>query len=239
MSQERDVTRRPGPGARHALSVFIALVGMSFLGYPVLLNALYDREVAIMRQRFDESATRWREKAGDAVFWFMRSENERLFQTGQAGLIDAFSYETTAIDLMRYGIEDGLIGFVAVPSAGIDLPVYLGANVENMRKGAAHLTQTSYPVGGEDTNTVIAAHRGGTRAMFRDIHHIALGDDLVVTTAWGTLRYEVVEIQIIAPDEIDRVKIQAGRDLVTLISCNPLGGNHQRYVVYGERISDG
>ena len=225
-----------GPPARHALAVFIALVGMSFLGYPALQNALYDQEVAAMRARFDESCD-WRRNAErDELFLFMRAENQRLHRTGQSGLVDAFSYETPAIDLIRYGIEDGLIGFVAVPSAGIDLPVFLGANTDNMRRGATHLTQTSYPIGGDSTNTVIAAHRGGTRAMFRNIHDIALGDDIVVTTAWGTLRYEAVEIEIIAPDDIDRVKIRAGRDLITLITCNPLGANHQRYVVVAERV---
>jgi len=226
--------RRRRPRARHALAVFIALVGMSFLGYPALQNALYDQQVAGMRERFESRDRRGIER--DELFLFMRAENQRLHRTGQSGLVDAFSYETPAIDLAGYGIEDGLIGFVAVPSAGIDLPVFLGANTENMRRGATHLTQTSYPIGGDSTNTVIAAHRGGTRAMFRNIHDIALGDDILVTTAWGTLHYEAVEIEIITPDDIDRVKIRAGRDLITLITCNPLGGNHQRYVVVAERV---
>jgi len=228
---------RQRSGVRLTLAVFIALAGMSFLGYPALQDALYDQQVAGMRERFNESRDRLSTER-DELFMFLRAENQRLHRTGQSGLVDAFSYETTAIDLAKYGIDDGLIGFVAVPAAGIDLPVFLGANTENMRKGATHLTQTSYPIGGDSTNTVIAAHRGGTRAMFRNIGDIALGDDILVTTAWGTLRYEVVEIEIIAPDDIDRVKIRAGRDLITLISCNPLGGNHQRYVVVAERLAD-
>jgi len=71
--------------------------------------------------------------------------------------------------------------------------------------------------------------------MFRNIDRIRIGDEVRLTTVMGTLTYRAAEIKIIKPGDIDEILIQPGRDLVTLISCNPLGHNYERYVVYCER----
>jgi sortase A len=84
---------------------------------------------------------------------------------------------------------------------------------------------------------VIAAHRGGTLTMFRNIADIKIGDQIILTNFREELVYRATEIRIIAPSDIDRITIRDGRDLVTLLSCHPLGQNYQRYVVYGERVS--
>jgi sortase A len=118
----------------------------------------------------------------------------------------------------------------------MELPVYLGANDANMSKGAVHLTQTSYPIGGENTNSVIAAHRGTHLMMFLNIHRMVVGDEVIVTNFREPLTYRVVEIKIIDPSETDEILIQKDRDLVTLVTCNPINGNYQRYVVYCERV---
>ena len=105
-----------------------------------------------------------------------------------------------------------------------------------MKQGAAHLTNTSYPVGGWNTNCVLAAHRGYSRtAMFRDIELLEPGDEVVIENFRETLTYEVTETKVIAPDEIQEVLIQEGKDMVTLITCHPYRENRQRYVVYCER----
>ena len=78
-----------------------------------------------------------------------------------------------------YGIKNNIIGYLSIPKIKISLPVFLGANEENMKKGAVHLTETSYPVGGDNTNCVIAAHRGYSKAaMFREIEKLELNDKI-------------------------------------------------------------
>jgi sortase A len=172
----------------------------------------------------------------DRLYEYMKSENEKLFLEGQYELKDAFSYEQPAVDLSEYGIEDNCVGFISLPSIDMELPIYLGANKENMKKGAVHLTQTSYPIGGENTNCVIAAHRGTSLVMFRNIHKIQIGDEITITNFRETLHYRAAEIKIIKPTDVAEIKIQPGRDLITLISCNPLGANYQRYALYCERV---
>jgi len=223
----------------HAILILV-LAGLAFLLYPAAATWLYERDVASQKQEFLKNTRSLENGEGatspyEELYRFLRSENERFYLTGQSGLVDAFSYQTAGIDLSEYGIEDGCIAYIEIPSINIEMPVYLGANTENMGKGAVHLTQTSYPIGGENTNAVIAAHRGGVREMFRNIHKIRIGDEMLITNFREQLVYRAAEIKIILPTDIDDVKIQEGRDLVTLISCNPLGKNYQRYCLYCER----
>ena len=168
----------------------------------------------------------------------MREYNERIFEEHQVGLCDAWSYQTPSFDLTAYGIEDGIIGVIYVPALDVELPIYLGANSANMAKGAVHLSQTSLPIGGENTNAVIAAHRGWyNAAYFRYIEKLNVGDQITITNLWETLIYQVTEIKIIDPNDVDEILIQPGKDMVTLLTCHPYAsGGRQRYVVYCERI---
>ena len=226
---------------RHILALIIGITGLCVLLYPTAADFVYNRQTSSLKLEFLEKTQS--QQAGDdspkpyeELYQYLTLENERLFETGQSGLVDAFSYQRAGINLSDYGIEDGCIGFIDIPSIGIEMPIYLGANTENMRKGAVHLTQTSYPIGGENTNAVIAAHRGGTTEMFRNIHKIEIGDEVIITNFREQLNYRVVDIKIILPNDINEIKIQDDRELITLISCNPLGANYQRYVVYCERV---
>ncbi len=162
--------------------------------------------------------------------------NEALYQTGQSAFVEPFSYEQPEVDLSSNGLENNVIEFISIEKMDIRLPILLGANEENMKKGAAHLTNTSYPVGGGNTNCVLAAHRGYSRtAMFRDIELLEPGDKVVIENFRERLTYRVEETKVIDPEEIDEVLIQEGKDMVTLITCHPYGENRQRYVVYCTR----
>ena len=107
-----------------------------------------------------------------------------------------------------------------------------------MSLGAVHLTGTSYPIGGVNTNSVIAAHRGFRKTkMFRNIDKIHIGDIMYIKNFNGTLTYRAVKSSIIDKKGISNLTIEDGRDMVTIISCHPFPFNYQRYVVYFERIS--
>ena len=60
-----------------------------------------------------------------------------------------------------------------------------------------------------------------------------------MTNLWEKLTYTVTEISIIQPHEVDKIRIQSDRDLLTLLTCHPYAsGGRQRYVVYCERLQD-
>lgn len=64
---------------------------------------------------------------------------------------------------MQHGLQDETFDIIYIPELKVTLPLHLGANDENMANGAAVLGQTSVPVGGVNTNSVIAGHRGWNR----------------------------------------------------------------------------
>ena len=219
-------------------ALLVLLAGVCVLLFPRAKDFVYDRETANLKKEFLEKMQDPENDYG-ALYAFLKAENERLFETGQKDLIDAFSYEQPTIDLSEYGIEDDIIGFISLPTINIELPIYLGANKINMMKGAVHLTETSYPIGGPNTNSVIAAHRGQTVRQFREIHKIQIGDEVIVTNFRETLTYRAVQIKIIWPYETAAILIQPGRELLSLFSCHPLGDDtprNQRYLVVCERV---
>lgn len=168
-----------------------------------------------------------------ALLALLRRENERLYREKQSDLKDPFSYELPGIDLSVYGIEDGIIGYIRIPRIDQVLPIRLGANEASMSKGAVHMTQTSYPIGGTNTNSVIAAHRGYTWAkMLSDIEEIRTGDAVYIENLWETLTYQVAYTKVIQPEDVEEILIREGEDMVTLLTCHPLGHNRQRYLVY-------
>lgn len=170
----------------------------------------------------------------------IQSYNDRIRAEGQQGIKDPFAYEQESFDLSQWGIAEKMFGYVRIPKMDLELPLYLGASEENMRLGAAHLSQTSIPIGGSGTNAVIAAHRGMSGAMmFREIEKLESGDRVYIRNPWQELEYQVVETKIVDPDDVEQIMIQEGRDMVTLLTCHPYPKNTYRYLVYCERVADG
>ena len=167
----------------------------------------------------------------------MTAYNATLYAEGQSGLSDSSAYETPSFDLTDYGLEDEIFGVISIPALELEMPLYLGATYQHMADGAAHLSQTSIPIGGNNTNAVIAGHRGWRGASyFRYITELQPGDEVIITNLWETLTYRVAETQIIWPYEVDQILIQENRDLITLLTCHPYAsGGKQRYLVICER----
>lgn len=168
----------------------------------------------------------------------MEEYNAQIFAERQAGLKKVEDYERGQINLSAYGIEDKMVGVIEIPAMDVVLPIYLGANYANLDQGAACMGQTSLPIGGENTNCVIAGHRGWhNNNYFKAIEKLEAGDEVIITNLWEVLRYRVCEIRIVAPRDIQQVLIQEGRDLITLHTCHPFGsGGRYRYLVYCERV---
>lgn len=219
------------------LALLLLTAGAAVLLYPHWTAWQYKQTVAQLHDAFALHETDAQALDPlEQLYAELQRRNEELFATHQSDLKDPFSYEQPAISLEQYGLEDDVIGFLHIPALELDLPILLGANEENLSLGAAHLTQTSYPIGGENTNCVLAAHRGYYKApMLREVERLQIGDTVDVENFRETLHYVVTEIRIIDPTDIDELLIQPGRDLVTLVTCHPLGSNRQRYVVFCER----
>lgn len=189
----------------------------------------------------EESSSFAESKGGDfpypELFRAVQEYNEELYRNRQADFTSISAYQEPALCLSDYGIEDGVFGTVCIPKLGVVLPIYLGASEENMAKGAAHLSQTSMPIGGENTNCVLAGHCGFNGAdYFRYLSTLAEGDEVILTTFWGEEHYHVSGVAVIAPDDIASVMIQPGRELLTLLTCHPYAsGGKNRFLAICEK----
>lgn len=212
------------------LAVVLAVVGLLALLWPVVSGHRLQADMSAAAQVFLEEARQsYPELLAD-----LQGYNQRIYTERQAGLADAAACEEPAVLLRDCGVENEIIGVLEIPTLELVMPVYLGASGSHLAAGAAVLGNTSVPIGGMSTNCVIAGHRGWHGAdYFRHIDRLQAGDMVTITNLWKTLTYTVVDIQIIQPHEVNRIKIQPGRDLLTLITCHPYAsGGRQRLVVY-------
>ena len=134
---------------------------------------------------------------------------------------------------------NGIMGYVAIQKLGVELPVYHGISTEVLNIACGHLEGTSFPVGGENTHCILSAHRGLPHAkLFTDLDKMELGDTFTVTVLDRTVTYQVDQIKVVRPNEIDDVRIVEGQDHCTLLTCTPYGINSHRLLVRGTRIEN-
>lgn len=219
----------------HSISVLLFVAGVGMLVFPYVSRFIYQRQVEEMVRSYGTRASD--EESVELLYQGIVAYNESLFQQNQSRIVGTSSFEEVDFDFQPFGFTDETFGYIRIPAIDLLLPIYLGASPENLQKGAAHMSQTSLPVGGINTNAVIAGHRNmATKVMFRDIEELEYGDEVMITNFRETLTYKVVETVIITPTEIEKVLIQEGRDLVTLMSCHPRYSTEYRILVYCERV---
>ena len=134
---------------------------------------------------------------------------------------------------------NGVMGFITINKIGVELPVYHGIAAEILNIACGHLEGTSLPVGGESTHCVLSAHRGLPHAkLFTELDKMELGDTFTITVLDRTVTYQVDQIKVVSPDEINDIQIVPGEDLCTLLTCTPYGINSHRLLVRGTRIEN-
>lgn len=152
--------------------------------------------------------------------------------TGQGASTSTLDYN----QLLRID-SSGVMGRIRIPSINVDLPIYHGTDDATLLKGIGHLQGTSLPVGGDGTHAVLTGHRGLANAtMFTNLNEVRVGDTFTITVLGETLTYRVVSSVVVQPGQTEALRAEAGKDLVTLVTCTPLGINTQRILVTGERV---
>ncbi len=233
------------------IMLLVFLAGLASILYPYIWGAAVDSSIANTAKGFldreepelptttviVDSIEPEKVKPYPELWEDMVRYNQSIAAQGQSGLSCAYDYQKASFRLADYGLPDEIFGVLSIPAIDLEMPIYLGATEQHMADGAAHLSQTSLPIGGMDTNCVIAGHRGYSGASyFRYLDKLHVGDTVSVTNLWETLNYRVCEIRIIDPSDVEEILIQPGRELLTLLTCHPYAsGGRQRYVVYCER----
>lgn len=165
--------------------------------------------------------------------------NHEIFNDTE-GFRDPFEREESEFEKFQecFDLFDGeMFAAIEIPTLDLVIPIYLGATNDILRKGIGQVEGSSLPVGGMNTHTVLAGHRGmSTKEMFRELDQLHPGDEFYIHTLEETLIYEVYEQKVIYPEETQHLEIEEGSDLATLLTCHPYRHNYQRLLIMGERV---
>ena len=131
----------------------------------------------------------------------------------------------------------GIMGTIEIPEIKVEYPIYHGTAESVLAIAIGHIPGTSLPIGGDSTHCVLSGHRGLPSArLFTDLDKLAVGDTFVLRVLDEVATYEVDQIRIVLPYEVDELKLGLGEDLCTLVTCTPYGINTHRLLVRGHRV---
>ena len=225
------------------VSAVIAVLGVSAVTYPSAASWVFALNQTQVIERYDESVN-------DAI----PSAEEQLNQAHaynsdlSSGAVLAANANvpqgegtsgTSDYDYWSMlSTETGIMARIQIPAIDVDLPIYHGTSMPTLEQGVGHLQGTSLPVGGESTHSTLTAHRGLPEAtLFTHLDQVEQGDTFSINTFGEILTYQVITTRVVAPEDTESLRQEAGRDLVTLVTCTPLGVNSHRILVTGERIT--
>ena len=210
------------------------LVGVSVLLYPAFSDYWNSKTQSRVIVDYEAVLEYLEPEDYTAIFQAAYDYNEALYQTKYPlidyrdvpGYYDALKLEGSSI-----------IGYVKIDKIGVELPIYHGTSDEVLNKGVGHLEGSSLPVGGENTHSVMSAHRGLPSAkLFTDLDRLEPGDTFQIIILDQVLTYQVDQIMVVIPTEVQELMIQEGKDYCTLFTCTPYGINTHRLFVRGVRI---
>lgn len=223
------------------LSILVVVLGLGLVVYPLVgdyLNNLHSSEV---HTRYDDRVAQMDRSSIEMELERAEAYNSYLAETKYT-IVDP--YGNASYDQGLYqsytntlNIDDnGTMAYIEIPSINVFLPVYHGTSEEVLEAGVGHIQQTSLPIGGPSTHSILTGHTGLSVAkLFTDVDKMEIGDIFFIHVYDRNLAYEVDDINIVTPDDTSKLQIIDGEDHVTLITCYPYGKNTHRLLVRGTR----
>lgn len=237
--------RRQAPKKKTAAPLFalIAMVGILLASYPSIAQWTTAWQRSGVVTGHAATVQRASESERSALLSAAEQYNDAMpgvLVTDPYSLSDATDGKGGAWEnyLKQLSLDgSGVMATVRIPSINVNLPVRHGTDDRVLAGGAGHLFGSSLPVGGERSHSVITAHTALARAhLFDDLDKVDIGEVFHLDVAGETLTYEVESVEVVLPHEIEALQLEAGRDLVTLVTCTPKTVNTHRLLVRGERI---
>ena len=221
-----------------SLLAVLFVISLVVILYPLIANRLSEKNASLIETQYTETIeklypTELEEVRDRAI----RYNSGLLSVSATAFTKDAINSASEFYNEILNFRGDGLMGYVEIPVLSVKLPIYHGTDEETLDRGVGHLLGSSLPVGGASTHCVLTGHSGlAGQKMFSDLDLLTPGDIFFLRILNMTLAYKVVEINTVLPEESDKLLIEPGRDLCTLVTCTPFAVNTHRLLVCGERI---
>lgn len=220
--------------------VLIFLAGIGVLSYPLVSSVINNYVSRNSVEEYTKKVAQLPDQKTEELIEEAKKYNNSL--SNNLILTDPFDQEA----FQKIGADyqkvlnindDGLIGYIDIPKINVYLPIYHGTDSKVLAKGAGHLQNTSLPVGGESTHSVISAHSAYPCETFFDyLTDMQVGDEFYIHILDRTLKYQIDQIKVILPEEVNSLRIVKGEDLVTLLTCTPYSVNTHRLLVRGKKV---
>ena len=215
---------------------FILVILLGAAAYPLIASINNEHTQSLVQTEYEEKLQQLDTSEIDAALAAAREYNKTI-STVQIEDVDKIKADLPPYEDLLNLANNGIMGYIMIPAINIDLPIYHGTTGAAMEKGAGHMEGTSLPVGGIGTHAVISAHSGMASAkLFTDLDKLKLGDMFFITVCNQKLAYEVDNIAVVEPTDIDLIRIDTQQDYVTLLTCTPYGVNTHRLLVRGHRV---
>ncbi len=218
------------------LIALLFIVGVGVLAYPTVSDWWNSRVQSRAVALYNEVVAELNEVDYTSYLEAAEEYNGRLSAVGMnevllhPDLVPGYE-ETLDVD------GTGMMGTITIDKIGVNLPIYHGTSTSVLSRGAGHLEGTSLPIGGEGNHSVISAHRGlPSSKLFTNLDQMDIGDIFVLHVLGDDLAYEVDQIVIVLPTEVEELYLKEGQDYCTLMTCTPYGINTHRMLVRGHRV---
>lgn len=217
--------------------IVILLVGLSVMLYPTVSDYWNSFHQTRAIANYDAVVAEMDETDYEALFAEAERYNERLRELGAP-----FSQSDQLAGTYNRVLNvtgNGIIGYISINKIGVELPIYHGTSDSVLNVAAGHLEGSSLPIGGESRHSVLSAHRGLPSAkLFTDLDRMEVGDRFTITVLNKILTYEVDQILIVEPTQMEALNVTQGKDYCTLLTCTPYGINSHRLLVRGHRVEN-
>lgn len=212
--------------------LLLLLLGLGLVTYPLVSSYYTERHQSEVHTAYQAVLEQAGNEEIDAARAAAEAYNRLLTSGSTATELEALNYD----NLLNLA-GNGIVGYIEIPAIDVLLPIYHGVGEDSLEHGAGHLPGTSLPIGGKGTHAVISAHTGMTTSrMFTDLEQLVAGDMFYIHVLDETLTYEVDQILVVKPYQIEALEIDAKQDYVTLVTCTPYGVNSHRLLVRGRRV---
>lgn len=219
------------------LLVAVFFVGLSVLLYPTISDFQNAKKQSQAIVNYDSLVNNLTPEDYSAFFEQADAYNKKIRNLSYPFLNHTSLSEQYYNTLNVNG--NGMIGHITIEKIKVQLPIYHGTSDAVLNTAVGHVEGSSIPMGGESTHTVLSAHRGLPSAkLFTNLDKLEIGDIFTIRILDKTITYQVDQILIVLPGEMDPLALSKGKDYCTLVTCTPYGINTHRMLVRGTRIDN-
>lgn len=231
-------------GKKGLLTISLFTSAIILMGYPYIANYIFEHRTDSIVETTEKLERNMEDRKIEEYADEINKYNQELY-SGRIQLQDPFKEMFEEKETGKYNEllninKNGIMGTIVIPAINIKLPIYHGTSEKILEKGIGHLEGSSLPLGGENTHTVLTGHTGLSNAkLFTDLSEMKEGEFFFLNILGEQLVYQINQIRIVLPTDLEELYIKKGKDYCTLVTCTPYGVNTHRLLVRGERVENG